>query len=152
MRGKFLLLFMIGTILLVGCDKDTDNNNNTTTLTKDQILVQKAWQVDEVWRNISGTNSHYVRGGVNTTGVNYGSIRFIFNSDGTGTYIDEVGTSHTVSWVFSTPDKYNMQVTIGPPSAQTFTWNMVEITSSAMYNTAVVGNNILVTARYVQVP
>ena len=52
-RYVSLLLFFI-CIILIACKKD-NNDNSTGPLTKDQILVQKSWQVDEVFRNISGS-------------------------------------------------------------------------------------------------
>lgn len=147
---SFSVFVFFTSIIIVACKKD-NNNNSTTPLTKEQILTQKSWQVDEVLRNISGSNSRYVRGGINNTGVNYNLLRLTFNADGTGTYVDEVGTSHTATWQFTTPDKYNLQLVVGPPFAQTYMLNLVEITATAFYNTTAVGSNILVSARYVQV-
>jgi len=121
-------------------------------LTRTQILVQKDWIIDEISQSISGLTSHYVRGGVNTTGVNYTNLKIHFNADGTGTYIDETGGPHTLNWSFTSTDQRNMHLIVGAPFANTFDWNMVELKDNYLHATAMQGSNILVAARYIQVP
>jgi len=145
-----LLTVLLTITIFSACTKD-----NTTppvvALTRSQVLVKYNWQVDEIWRNIAGVNSHYVRNGVNTTGTNYTQMRLMFNADSTGTYIDEGGTSHATTWKFTSADQHNMQLNVGAPSATTFTWNLVEISDSTFTSVTPVGTNTLVTARYVPI-
>ena len=136
-------------IVFAACSKD-----NTTppvqALTRTQVLTKYTWQVDEVWRNLSGTNTHYVRNGVNTTGTTYNLMRLIFKADSTGTYVDEVGTSHATTWKFTSADQHNLQLNIGAPYATTFNWAMVEISDSTVTSTTP-GTNSMVAARFVPV-
>jgi hypothetical protein len=94
MKSKVLSVLAIA-LIFVACEKDNASTPEPTpcpsVLTKKQILTQKTWQVDEVLRNISGTNTRFVKGGSNTTGTNYNLIKLTFKTDGTGTYTDEVG-------------------------------------------------------------
>jgi hypothetical protein len=94
-------------------------------LTKDQILVQKTWKVDQLHHVISGHYSIYTDGGTNTTGLSYDKLRFTFNSNGTGTHIDVSGVTHNFTWQFTTTDKRNMQITLDGTTV--FNWIMVEI-------------------------
>src|SRR5688572_19510310 len=158
MKRSIHLLLIIA-FIFVSCEKDNPSVPEPTPcpdppkqLTKTEMLTQKTWQVDEVLRNISGTNTKYIKGGTNTTGTNYNLIRLTFKTDGTGTYTDEVGIVHTTTWKFASTDERNLELVIGPPSAQTFNWNLVEITEKALHNTTAVGTNILVSARYTPVP
>ncbi len=122
---------------------------------KQEILTQKVWQIDELYRCYQGVNTHYVRGGVNTTGVNYFNMRFTFTDGGTGTYVDETSTPHTLDWSFTGTDYSNASLSIGPPYAATFTWNLIEIRENYLHSTSLAnvgGNALLLSARYVQIP
>ena len=122
------------------------------SLTRTQILVKKEWQVDQVIRNQGGSNAFYTRGGTNTTGTNYNNLKLRFNADGTGTYTDETGLAHTLAWNFTTADERNASLTIGPPSATTFIWNMIELKDNYLHSTSAYSGNNLLTARYIQIP
>ncbi|HEY5405615.1 MAG TPA: hypothetical protein VIJ92_00945 [Ginsengibacter sp.] len=154
--GYILSFIFFSIVFLASCSKDHNPPPTPTpcpdSLTKTQLLVRSTWQVDEVFRNISGANSHYKRGGENTTGTNYDTLQVTFNTDGSGTYRDETGTTHQASWSFATPDFRNVTFNIGPPSATTYNWGLFEVTGDAMYNTTPVGSNILVAARYTPLP
>ena len=112
------------------------------------MLVQSTWRVEEVLRNISGVNSHYIRGEANTTGTNYSSVRLTFKADGTGTYTDEAGVHHATEWKFLSLDQRNVKLAVKEPYPITFIWNLVEISESSLSNTTAVGSNTLVAARY----
>lgn len=150
-RNPLLLLAFFVATMSQSCKKEKDPVE-PPVLTKKEILVKNTWQVDEIQRSIEGVNSYYIKGGTNTTGVNYNLIRLTFNNDGTGSYIDEVGISHTTTWKFTSANEYNMELKVGPPSAQTFNWTLVEITEKALYNTTAVGSDVLVSARYIPLP
>ncbi len=121
--------------------------------TKTEILVKQPWQVDEVLRNIAGVNTHYLRGSVNTTGTNYDFIKLTFNSDGTGTYTDENGTTYTMTWQFTSSDEHNMQAIVNTtPTPTTFIWNLVEISENSFQQTTVIEPNGLISDRYTPIP
>ena len=144
-------------VLFYSCQKDHPTEETPpcpelpVPLTKKEILVKNKWQVDEVARSIFGQNQKFIKGGVNNTGVDYNLIRLTFKADGTGTYTDEVGIVHTTEWKFTSTNERNVELKIGPPSAQTFNWNLVEITEQALHNTTAVGSDVLVSARYIPV-
>jgi len=149
---KRMLYFssLIIVTILAACKKD----NTTPTpvpLTRTQVLVKYTWEPSEIWRNIGGVNTHYIRGGENTTGTNYDVLRLSFKSDLTGTYVDETGLSHTATWQFTSADEHNMSFTIGAPSAQTFIWSLVEISDTTFTSSSPGGSANLLSARYVPV-
>lgn len=145
-------------VILSSCKKESVNTVNNQV--HDTICVEKTvteilvgannWKLDELMVFDGTENGHFIRGGINTTGISYENIRLKFLADGTGTYIDEVGTSHTLSWSFITTDKRNVSLTIGPPSAQTFIWNMFDAKGDYLYSTSAVGNSLLLTTRYIK--
>ena len=163
---KILFVPVIITLLLVSffsCKKETIITEPATNIhdticiepTKQEILTQKTWQIDELYRCYQGVNSHFVRGGENTTGVSYGNLRLTFVDGGTGTYVDEVNTSHTLSWDFLDTKFQNANLTIGAPFPNTFTWNLIEIHDNYLHNTSIAnvsGSALMLTARYIQVP
>ncbi|MEO7960271.1 MAG: hypothetical protein ABIR19_01920 [Ginsengibacter sp.] len=147
---SFLIL---ASALFVSCQKEkAPEPTPETQLTKTETLVKNQWELDEVYRSIQGSNSHYQRNGENNTGVHYDYIHFTFNTDGTGEYIDEVNTHHPVNWTFISSDFRNINLEIGAPYATSFDWHLVEITKDALHNTTTVGSDILVSARYFPVP
>ncbi len=161
MRKCFLIFAVLCgfSILFFGCEKEAVTTNTVTNTihdticiepTKRSILVEKEWEVDEVQRSLNGVNSAYIRGGLNTTGENYSNLKFTFFEDGTGTYTDVSGTSHGLTWSLSTNER-NMTITISSPTS-TFVWSMVEIKDNYLYSTTVSGANLLIAARYIQVP
>ena len=97
------------------------------------MLVGKSWKVDELLHNVSCQNSHYKRGGENTTGITYDVLRFTFNANGTGTHINQDGTVYTTAWRFLTSDDRNLEISLNGGS--TFEWNLVEITDSTVHGT-----------------
>lgn len=149
---RVLSFIIIVSTILGACKKEKDPKPDPQpVLTKTQILVKFKWQVDETYRNINGTNSHYKRGGENTTGINFDVLEITFNTDGTGIYQDEVSVSHPITWQFTSSDFRNLKLNIGPPYATSFDWSLVEITEQALHNTTPVGSGILVYARYAPV-
>lgn len=174
----FIFLFIVILVSTTGCQKefpqintltpcdstvihdtihihDTIRIHDTVTaiaLTKTQILIQKDWLVDEVARSISGTNSQYIRGGMNTTGTNYSNLKFHFNLNGTGTYTDENSIIHPLTWNFTGSGQRNIHLSVGPPFSTIYDWNMVEIGNDYLHCTTVSGSNILLTARFIQTP
>jgi hypothetical protein len=142
------------TLFQISCTKET--NAQTTNLTKEQILVQKTWKVDQLHHIIACTYSSYVSGGANTTGIDYDKLRFTFNSNGTGTHINQFGNSYTTTWQFTSSDKRNLAMTVNAATPSTFTWDMVEIADNYLHasvNLTIAGDSDNIeTFRLVQVP
>lgn len=141
-------------LVLLACEKNGDHQvPPTKILTPEEILVKQAWQIDEVWRAVNGKNSHYIKGVENTTGVLYERLRITFTKDGKGTYTDENNLTHSLTWSFTSADKKNMQINVGPPAqgGGNFVWHLVEISENSLTNTTAVGSSVLVSARYIPV-
>ena len=150
-----ILLLVLSSIFFTACTKDTTTSTTTTAVvpfTRLQLLTNKVWQVDEVQRSISGSNSSFIRGGSNSTGVAYNNIRIKFNIDHSGTYTDENSAQTVLQWIFSTTDERNAQVTIGSPNSITYTWNMIELKDNYLHCVTPYNSNSLYAVRYIQVP
>jgi hypothetical protein len=158
MRKLFLsslvLVFFAFSIALfqISCKKDAVAQSST--LTKQQILVQKDWKIDQLHSNINGVYASYFRGGPNTTGITYDNVRYTFKSDGTGTYVDQHNTSHSVSWQFASADQRSMIFSISGMAPDS--WQMVEISGNYLHATEnfTVGTNTnnLHSFRLIQIP
>jgi hypothetical protein len=103
--------------------------------------------------NVHGLNLHYIKDSFNNTGEDYSIYRFTFKSDGTGTYIDGAGNTHTTAWKFTSPDGHNMEFTLTSPNSSTYIWNMVEISEKSFQTITALtidnNNNILQSTRCV---
>lgn len=149
--NQLSILFVL--VSLLGCSRY--NKQSPVVLTKEQILTKTEWQVEEVAGNINGSNYHYIRGRKNNTGPNYDIYRLRFNTDGTGTYMDSQGIVYSTSWKFTSADHHNMTLTLDTPTPVTYSWNMVEISTTSFQSITILnspGNNILQSTRYVPVP
>ncbi len=153
-------------IIFLSCKKENVGGTQTITLhdtirihdtvvlalpTRKQILVSKEWEVDNLLRNQAGSNSEYLKGGINTTGVNYQNLKVRFNADNTGTYIDETGGSHTLNWSFTTADERTLSLVVGPPFANTFPWRLVELKDNYLHCTTPFTGGLL-SVRFKQIP
>lgn len=135
-----------------GCKKETVVQQ-PASLSKDSILVQKTWRVDQVYSLIDGTLAKYTRGGTNTTGINFDNQRYKFNPGGTGTYTNPTGNTYNLTWAFTTADKRTLSFNV--PALNSFsTWEMVEIADNYFHFTvnAPVAVTNLSSYRLVQVP
>lgn len=132
MGSLVLTLFSFSVILFqFSCRKDVVAQTTTPPApTKEEILVAKTWRVDRLHHVIDGQFSSYTNGGTNSTGINYDVIRFTFNANGTGTLIDQTGTTNVLSWQFTSTDKRSMIVTV---AGRTDNWEMVEIADNYLH-------------------
>jgi len=150
---------------LPSCTKDTTTTitktdtvivNDTitgTSLTKTQILASHTWEVEEAYNDISGTVYYYQRDSA-TSAINLSGIRYTFNTNGTGTYVDGNDNTYNTTWQFTTSDDANMQINfIGLSSNPTDNWTMISITDSVfLQSTYVPSLGLVVTAELVPVP
>ena len=123
-KHVFLTLIFVS-LAFLSCEKE--EVIPTTSLTKTQILVKYTWQIDEILRNSSGKNSRYIKGGINTTGINYNLVRITFKENGTGTYTTDLGQTFPATWKFTSSNQKNMEFSVSFPAIITYTWNFVEI-------------------------
>ncbi|MFL9484319.1 hypothetical protein ACI6Q2_16180 [Chitinophagaceae bacterium LWZ2-11] len=138
----------IGLFQLSSCTKTlaqtkTDTVYKTDTIykcpdsvTKAQILVSKTWMIDQLQNDIDGVFGQYIRGGVNTTKLNYNINRYTFKQDGTSVYIGEDGVTYNAAWKFASSDQRTITFTIyrnGLPEVSN--WEMVEIAGKYIHVT-----------------
>jgi len=126
------ILLSLTMLSLLSCSKNKPDEE--VPLTKKEILTQKEWRVDQLHSVVDGVYGTYYRGGSNTTGVTYDNMRFMFNDDGTATYIDENGLSRSATWQFSSGDQRSIAITISGYPA-TDNWEMVEIQGNYLHAT-----------------
>ncbi|MGN6493596.1 MAG: hypothetical protein ACTHLE_16465 [Agriterribacter sp.] len=153
MSSLALIVFSISLVIFqLSCKKET--TAQTATLTKDEILVAKNWKIDQLHSVIDGTYAMYSNGGTNTTGVDYHNVRYTFNADGTGTYVDQYNDSYAITWQFTSADKRSIKFTRSGKSPDN--WEMVEIADKYLHATQnfTVGSNTnnLHSFRLVQIP
>ena len=149
---KPILISLISSIALYSLVSFTFVHNNEAEVykTKENILTENVWKVEEVRSNLSKKNLHYLNGKENTTGVDYSVFRLTFNTDGTGTYIDTYGSVLKTTWKFTSKDKHNMSFTI--QNGNTFDWSMVEISENSFQSITelnIDGQDLLQSTRYV---
>lgn len=157
---KKVLIAALIIAALGACNKPNDEggNHDPKPLTKKEILVQKPWQVDELWHHILGVNSHYIRNTFNNTNVPYENLRFVFNADGSGTTTQQDGTVYPTTWELLGSDQRNLQLSVTYSSSSTisYQWHMVEIAGNYLHATVeleVSGDpNNLEAFRLVQMP
>lgn len=137
-------------ILLMQFSCTKDFNNQDDNLTKREILISTDWKVDEVMSNVGGKNLHYIRNGINTTGVDYSKFKLTFKEDGTGTYTAESGQTFNTTWEFTSADEHNMKLVVFENKPITFTWNMVEISDKSFQSTTAVNSPVILqSTRYI---
>lgn len=142
------LVFALCVLAYFSCTKTYDNPNQN--LSKKQILIRQPWKVDEVMSNVSGKNVHYIRGGINNTGVDYSKFKLVFNNDGTGTYTAESGITFNTTWEFTSSDEHNMKLVVMEDKPVTFIWNMVEISQKSFQSTTALSSPVILqSTRYI---
>lgn len=153
MKPFKLIVVFLGCLIIffTACQKNSQPTVVTTQLTRTQILTQKVWQIDELQRSINGTNSAFVKGGSNTTGVTYQNIKIQFNADGSGTYTNENSMQSSLTWVFSTTDQRNLLINVGGANSAVFEWRMLELKDNYLHCSSPFNSNSLITVRYIQI-
>ena len=146
---KILAVATFAVVLFSGCSKDDDNDPDPVNLTNKELLTAKTWQVGETYQNLSGTRTHYLKGGENTSGVNMGALRLKFNTDGSGSHTDVNGTNYTFTWAFSSADESTIHFDI---EGNIIDWYFVDIESDVVVQSANVSTNGLVTSKWIPVP
>jgi hypothetical protein len=136
--------------------KTTTPITKITPLSKEKILVQKTWRIDQLQSLINGIHAAFYLGGTNTTGRNLSLNRYQFNADGTASYTDENGNHFTANWQFTDSDKRTIRFTIYSASANVNNWEMIVIEDNYLQGTqrfTVNGNpNNLQSFRLIQIP
>jgi len=113
-------------------------------------LTAEPWIIDEVVRNVAGVNSHYIRGGINTTNIKYQNYRIKFNSDGTGSFTDDQAETFPMTWSFVGNKQQDIRIDVS--GFVVYDWHMVELHHNYLYaTTSGDKNNNMNTARYIQV-
>lgn len=149
-KNQILILFTLTALLMAGCSKDDNDTTVPSQKTRTQLLAARTWQVGETYQSLSGSRTHYLRGGENTSGVNMDVMRLKFNTDGTGTNTDISGTTYNMTWSFTTADERNMRLIVN--GTVTYDWIFTEIDENVLLQISLVSTNGLVTAKWIPVP
>lgn len=149
---KCLVIATYITLLFTGCSKDDDNDTPDPVVppTNKELLTAKTWQVGETYQNVSGTRTHYLRGGENTSGVAMGALRMKFNADGTGSHTDISGTNYTLTWAFTSTDESTVHITIG--GIYNFDWYFVDVEAETLLATNNTSTNGIIASKWIPVP
>jgi hypothetical protein len=149
MKTKLSLLTIAFFLLIIvsSCKKDS----TAVSLTKTQLLTQSPWEIKETVYDIGGTITEYHRGGTNTTGANYHTVRFTFNTNGTGTNRDGNGDTHPLTWQFTSTDFSTIHLVISASSTITADWSLVNVTDTVLSQSYISGST-LETATLIHVP
>ncbi|MFT3682152.1 MAG: hypothetical protein QM791_17895 [Ferruginibacter sp.] len=126
-----LISFSVILFITTGCK--TSKANVSGSMSKNQLLIEKTWQVDKLYHVISGQYSSYTRGGPNTTGINYDLLRFTFNADGTGKHIGPDNKTYYFSWKLNPGDSRSLLLT---NNGRTDSWDMLEIAGDYLHAAA----------------
>lgn len=136
---KILLLLVAGSVInLSTCKEDRGTSRSPDLISREELMTGKVWQVDELIHNVDGENSHYIRGGMNTTRVNYDNMRFTFDKGGAGTHTDQYGKTHKTSWKFNKSDNKTIHLSVHLSTDIDFTWRMVEVSEKSIYATTAI--------------
>ncbi len=146
---KILAVTSFAVVILSGCDKDNDTPDPVNPTNK-ELLTAKTWQVGETYQNISGTRTHYLRGGENSSGVNMGALRLKFNADGTGSHTDVDGNNYTLTWAFTSADESNIHIIIG--GIYVFDWYFVDVEAETLLASNNSSTNGIITSKWIPVP
>ena len=130
-----------------------DTDSLSIPVTKTQRLSEKTWKVDFVHHVIGGLYSYYDLKGKNTTGFEYGNMRFKFNTNGTGSHVSCNGIQYKFDWRWLSKDCRKLSLKINGKSD---VWNMVEISGNYLHGSCNVfvdnSYNNLETFRLIQIP
>lgn len=144
---KVLLFIISGSVIGYSTCNKSQYENTSAGITPAMTMKGKIWEVDELLHNVSGKNSHYIRGVKNSTDVNYDKMSFTFEEDGSGTHTDQYGVTHKTSWKFDKQNDKTMHLTVHLNVDLDFTWRMVEVNANSIYATTAIynkrGNDIL---------
>jgi hypothetical protein len=152
----FTFSFFLSTMLFCSCKKETVTNTHTVYDTVQAIkssniliLTSHVWEEQETYADLSGTTTHYIRGGENTTGADQDTLRLTFVAGGTGSAVAENGSIQPLLWSFTSSDSTNMDLSIG---GSPFSWHDVSISDTAILETTPLADGDLSSAKWVPVP
>jgi hypothetical protein len=79
------------------------------------LLTANSWKLQEYRGVYANTIVLYQRGGTLNT-ENFDNEYIRFNADGTGTYFDQPGLAHQITWEFSNEAKTKLAFVVSNPS------------------------------------
>jgi hypothetical protein len=142
----FFLFAITGQLSLSSCTKestkydtvvkqtnvyDTINRRDTINMA---ILTANSWKIEEI-RAVSGNNVIFYQRGGNSNTQNFDNEYITFNSDGSGTYVDNLGGTYTINWKFADSTYTVIKYTLNLPTPLFDTWeNIIYRNGSIMYD------------------
>ena len=124
-RKAFLPLMLASLIIVTSCSKDKDNTSPVTK-TKEELLTQHAWKMEEITHVENNNQIYYKRGGSANTN-NFDNDKIIFLANGTGTYSPTPAQTLSLTWQFTNTEKTKMNIVITFSSTIVLTLKCSEI-------------------------
>ena len=127
------ILTIAFTLLFVSCDKD-DDPAPPPTKSKEELLTQHTWKMEEITQVENNALIYYKRGGTTNT-HNFDNDKLTFAANGTGTYSPTPAQTHTTTWQFTNAEKtrMNLAINFGPGLITTLTCTDVELEENRFF-------------------
>ena len=109
-RNAFLPLMLAALFVITSCSKDKEDPTPVTK-TKEELLTQHAWKMEEITHVENNSQIYYKRGG-NTNTTNFDNDKITFLANGTGTYSPTPAQTLNLTWQFTNTEKTKMNIVI----------------------------------------
>lgn len=132
MRLKSYLICSLGILLLFqSCTKD---DSDTVVATKEELLTNHTWKMEELTQVENNTQIYYKRGGTTNT-HNFDNDKITFVVDGTGSYSPTPSQNFNITWEFTNASKtqMNIVITFSPSLITTLKCTELEITEQRFF-------------------
>jgi len=152
--SAFFFLIFLTTLEggLSSCTKDKTifdtvtviKHDTTTVIQKDTIIIQDTaittelltshpWKMQEIYAVTGGAIRYYLRGGTNNT-ESFDNEYIIFNTDKTGTYVENGGRHDAITWDFANPEKTKVLWTLyNTPATFDINWDNLRFKNNRLY-------------------
>src|SRR5436190_14001760 len=106
-RKTFFPLLLAVLFVASSCSKDNDDPTPPVTKTKEELLTQHVWKMEEIIHVENNSQIYYKRGGSTNTN-NYDDDKITFLANGTGTYSPTPAQTLALTWEFTNAEKTKM--------------------------------------------
>lgn len=156
--STILLLFFLATFEggLSSCTKDKTIYDTVTVIKKDtvtitdtvihtdtlvikdtaitmELLTAHPWKMQEMYAVTGGAIRIYVRGGTSNT-ESFDNEYIVFNTNGTGTYVENGGRHDAITWAFGNAENTKILWTFyNTPATFDMTWDNVRFKNNSLY-------------------
>ncbi|MGK2861417.1 MAG: hypothetical protein ACSLE0_05755 [Chitinophagaceae bacterium] len=122
-------------LLLAACSKNNDEPSPApATKTKEELLTQHVWKMEEIIQVENNNQINYKRGGSTYT-YNFDNDKLTFLANGNGTYSPTPTQLLNLTWQFTNTDKtkMNIVITFSPTVVLTLKCSEVELSDNRFF-------------------